>query len=307
MSARELTYQKFRHFFQVNYYFFILQILQIGKKRNIALIRLRGQSFDLYCEHDILSIILNLSAPMLSLALIVPRAASAALPVAGRAISSIRLLHVGIWLLGPADKRRGGGGSSADAPVSAPASDGALGGMTPAELAAAAGRAVEHARRELSRLRGGVASPSMLDAISVDAYGERQPMSALAQISLKNPMLFVVSPFDAALAPAIANAVRDAGLGLNPIVDGAAVRVPVPKPSRETRDANIKLVAKISEAAKATIRRHRQASLDGLKKAEGVSSDDVFRQMKELQDVASKVTEEVTKLAEKKRAEIEAA
>ena len=96
-------------------------------------------------------------------------------------------------------------------------------------------------------------------------------------------------------------------MSLSSTLEVGVVRVPVPKPSRETRDANLKLVAKVAEAAKAAIRRHRQAALDGLKKAEGVSSDDVFRQIKELQDVANKVTDEVTKLAEKKRAEIEAA
>ena len=71
------------------------------------------------------------------------------------------------------------------------------------------------------------------------------------------------------LSTAIATAVRDAGLNLNPRVEGLVIKVPVPKPSRETRDANIKLAGKVAEAAKATIRRQRQAALDGLKKLDG--------------------------------------
>ena len=71
------------------------------------------------------------------------------------------------------------------------------------------------------------------------------------------------------MASAIADAIRDAGLNLNPAVDGSAVRVPVPKPSKETRDATLKLVSKIGEAARGRIRRVRQAAMDKLKKVEG--------------------------------------
>ncbi len=272
-------------------------------------------------------------------------------PVARRcAALCLRGVHGSAWASGGGggggggDRRRGRESPPAAAGASAGASS-ALGGVSPAELAATAGKAVEHAARELSRLRGGgAAAPTLLDGVSVAAYGERAPLASLAQVTLASPALFVLSPcvpaaradciqpplarraasggraasrhprprpaparrYDAALAPAVAAAVRDAGLGLSPIVDGAVVRVPVPAPSRETRDANLKLVAKIAEAAKATIRRHRQAALDGLKKMDGVSSDAVFRQIKELQEVANKVTDEVTKLAERKRKEIEA-
>ena len=216
----------------------------------------------------------------------------------------------------------------------------------------------------------------MLDHITVDAYGEHQPLASLAQVQLRSPTLFVLSPFDAAvsvtgvaaaitppppplpllthiisalpaltqLSPAIASAVRDAGLNLNPVIEALAIKVPVPKPSRETRDANAKLAGKIAEAAKAAIRRQRQTALDALKKADGASAplrsrwrsedncrvegrgrprralhahvrphdpglskDDLFRATKELTEVATTATEEVSKIAERKRAEIEAA
>ena len=75
--------------------------------------------------------------------------------------------------------------------------------------------------------------------------------------------------FSVQTANAIADAIRDAGLNLNPSVEGSVVRVPVPKPSKESRDATVKLAAKIAEAAKNRVRRVRQAAMDKLKKLEG--------------------------------------
>lgn len=173
------------------------------------------------------------------------------------------------------DKGGGGkGGASGGSETSVDANGPDVGGLDdidPANLKVQMTKSIEYAKREFAKLRGGTATPQMLDHVQVEAYGERQPLSGLAQVSLKNPQLFVISPFDAALANAISNAIRDAGLNLNPSVEGQAVKVPVPKPSKETRDTNLKLVAKIGEAAKAAIRRVRQGALDKLKKMEGKS------------------------------------
>lgn len=111
------------------------------------------------------------------------------------------------------------------------------------------------------------------------------------------------------LVAAIDHAIRHAGLSLNPAVEGNLVRVPVPKASKETRDANLKLVGKIAEEAKARVRRMRQAAMDKYKKAgdSGISTDVVFAELKEIQRVATEATDEITKLADKKKAEIEAA
>lgn len=146
----------------------------------------------------------------------------------------------------------------------------------------------------------------MLDHVMVEAYGDKQPLPGVAQIALKNPNLIAVSPFDAALANAVANAIRDAGLNLNPAVEGNVVRVPIPKASKETKDATLKLITKISDNAKNRVRKVRQTALDKLKKLEGVSADDVFRDMKEVQAVATTATDAITKLVDKKKAEVTA-
>lgn len=109
------------------------------------------------------------------------------------------------------------------------------------------------------------------------------------------------------LAPAIADAIRDADLNLNPIVEGNSLRVPVPKSSKETREATVKLISKIAEAAKTRVRRVRQAAMDKLKKAsDTVSQDVVYREMKDVQAATNAASEEIAKLAEKKKLEVEA-
>ena len=147
----------------------------------------------------------------------------------------------------------------------------------------------------------------MLDGVLVEAYGERQPLSAVAQVALRSAQLLVVSPFDAALAPAVADAIRDADLNLNPSVDGGAVRVPVPRSSKETREATARLASKAAESAKVRARRLRQAALDRLRKQAGVSEDDVRRETKVVEEQVSAAVALIQAIADKKRVEIEAA
>lgn len=243
------------------------------------------------------------SAPVYSTVLL--RAAAAG------ALVRVRSVHLCAALRAAPKAKRGGvaaAGAGDEHGSAAEVDDAVVGDIAdPALVKVAMAKSIEHAKREFAKLRGGTATPQMLDHITVEAYGERQPLSALAQATLKSPQLFVVSPFDTANLSAVSNAIRDGGLNLNPSVDGSVVKVPIPKPSKETRDMNAKLVSKVAEAAKASIRRMRQAALDKLKKLEGVSSDDVFRQVKEVQAVANAATDEVTRLADKKKAEIESA
>ena len=176
--------------------------------------------------------------------------------------------------------------------------DKSLGGML--------ARACDYARRELGKLRGATASPALLDHVRVDAYGESQGLRDVAQVSLKGAAMLVVNPFDGALAGAIADAIRDADLGLNPAVDGDVVRVPVPKASKETRDAAAKLASKIAEHAKTRARRARAAALEKLKKA-ALPEDDARREEKAVEEAVAAAVADIAKQADAKRAEIERA
>lgn len=177
----------------------------------------------------------------------------------------------------------------------------------PKDLKASLTRLIESYKRELSKLRGATASPGMLDSVIVEAYGERQPLTSLAQVSLKSPNLLVVNPFDSALSQQIAEAIRAVEeLNLNPSVDGQIVNVPVPKTSKETREATAKLVSKAAEGAKVRVRRLRQAALERIKKqSEGNSEDNIRRENKIVDDQVSSVVTDITKLADKKRIEVE--
>ena len=108
------------------------------------------------------------------------------------------------------------------------------------------------------------------------------------------------------LTEVISDAIRDADLNLNPQVEGNTIRVPVPKPSKETREATAKLVSKIAETAKNRVRRVRQAAMDKIKKVEGASPDDTFREMKEIDGMTAAATAEITGAADRKRKEVEA-
>jgi len=108
-------------------------------------------------------------------------------------------------------------------------------------------------------------------------------------------------------ASAIADGIRSAGLNLNPSVDGTIVRVPVPKASKETRDATLKLVSKVAEAAKTRVRRGRQAAMGKMKKGGGVSTHHGFRDIKEGQDPPKTPADEIAKAADPQKAEVGAA
>jgi ribosome recycling factor len=172
------------------------------------------------------------------------------------------------------------------------------------DLASMLGRSVDYARREMAKVRGSVVSASMLDHVLVEAYGEMQPMRDVGQVSLKGAAMLVVNPFDASLAEAVGNAIRDADLGLNPTVEGAVVRVAVPKASKETREAAAKLVSKIAEHAKTRARRARAADLERIKKA-ALPEDDARRESKVVEEAVAAATAEIAKLADAKRLEIE--
>jgi len=175
-------------------------------------------------------------------------------------------------------------------------------------LPATLARQVASLKRELERIRGATPSAAMLDGVRVPAYGEHKALAELAQVVLRPPSTLLVSPFDAALAGAISEAIRAADLGLNPVDEGpgAPLRVPIPKASKESREAAVKLVSRAAEQAKVRVRRVRAGALAELKKASaGLSEDDARREAEAVEKQAAAATAEVAKLAEAKRVQLE--
>jgi ribosome recycling factor len=155
-------------------------------------------------------------------------------------------------------------------------------------------RAIEHVKTEFATVRTGRASSALIENLMVDYYGADTPLKQLANFSVPEPRLLVVSPFDKGAMGAIEKAIGNADLGLNPSNDGNVIRLTFPSLTEERRKAFVKLVRTKAEEGKVAlraVRRHARQELENLEKEEGLSSDDIER----LEKVLDKMThDEVT-------------
>lgn len=143
--------------------------------------------------------------------------------------------------------------------------------------------AVAAFRSDLASLRTGRASSSLLDAVVVPAYGSDMPIDQLATITVPEPRMLSVQVWDASLAGAVEKAIRNSGLGLNPISAGANLRIPLPELNEERRKSLVKLAHQYAENARIAARHVRRDGIDGAKKAEkdGALSEDASRKLGE--------------------------
>ena len=152
-------------------------------------------------------------------------------------------------------------------------------------------RALEHVKAEFATVRTGRASSSLIEHLLVDYYGADTPLNQLANFSVPEPRLLVVSPFDKGAMAAIEKAIGNADLGLNPSNDGNVIRLTFPSLTEERRKAFVKLVRTKAEDGKVAlrgVRRHARQELENLEKEEGLSSDDI----EHLEKVLDKMTQE---------------
>jgi ribosome recycling factor len=158
--------------------------------------------------------------------------------------------------------------------------------------------AFEALRKEFSGLRTGRASASLLDPVSVEAYGNVMPLNQLATVSVPEPRLISVTVWDRAMAKAVDKAIREAGLGLNPQTEGAVIRVPIPDLTEDRRRELTKVAAKYAEQARIHVRNVRRDGLDPLKKKEkdGDISQDQHRKLQH--DIQALTDEYIQKIDE---------
>ena len=126
--------------------------------------------------------------------------------------------------------------------------------------------ATDHVRRELAGIRTGRASITILDSVQVEMYGSHLPLNQCASLSVPEPTLIVANPFDTSQITAVEKAIRNANLGLNPSNDGKVVRVPIPPLTDERRKELSKLVHKLAEAGRNSVREVRRDANEVLKK-----------------------------------------
>jgi ribosome recycling factor len=165
-------------------------------------------------------------------------------------------------------------------------------------------KGVEAAKREFASVRSGKASPSMLDTIKVEMYGQMMSMNQCAQVSAPEPRLLVVTPFDKGQAKAVEKAIRESGLGFDPSMQGHIIRVPLPAMNEQRRKELAKQVHKYAEDGRIAIRHARTNGRDALKKLNGVSEDDVKHAEKDLQKLHDDEIAKIDSAMKAKEAEI---
>ena len=165
-------------------------------------------------------------------------------------------------------------------------------------------KGIEATKREFASVRSGKSSPNMLDTVKVELYGTMMQMNQVGQVSAPEPRLILVTPFDKSQIKAIEKAIREAGLGLDPVTQGAVIRVPLPSMNEERRKELVKVLHKYAEDGRIAIRHARTHSRDILKKLDGVSEDDVKHAEKDLQKQHDEYIAKVDALMKAKEAEI---
>lgn len=177
------------------------------------------------------------------------------------------------------------------------------------ELLAEAGQkmdqAVEHVMSEFATVRTGRANPQILARITVEYYGQTTPLLQLASVSVPEPRLLMVAPFDRSTLNDIERAISQSDLGLNPSNDGNVIRLAFPPLTEERREELVRLVRHMAEEGRVAVRNIRRHAKSDIEELHGeISDDDIRRAEKDLQDVTDSHTDRIDTLLEHKEAEL---
>ncbi|MGQ9705705.1 MAG: ribosome recycling factor [bacterium] len=168
-------------------------------------------------------------------------------------------------------------------------------------------RTVDAIRKEFASIRTGIASVSLLDNIKVECYGALSPLNQIATISAPEPKLLMIQPWDKTIISNIEKAIYTSDLGLTPINDGKVIRLRIPSLTEERRMELAKLIGKLGEEGKVSIRRTRSDTNKTIQKMEKdklISEDDRVSYEKKVQKLTDNYCEEIDELIEKKREEL---
>ena len=166
--------------------------------------------------------------------------------------------------------------------------------------------AMDSLRHEFSSLRTGRASASMIDPITVDAYGSPTPINQVGTVNVPEPRMVTINVWDKALVGKVEKAIRESGLGINPQLNGTIIMLPIPELNEERRKELTKVAAGYAESARVAIRNVRRDGMDQIKKAKskGMAEDDQKFWEASVQELTDKMIAEVDKALESKQAEI---
>ncbi|HEX6075066.1 MAG TPA: ribosome recycling factor [Micromonosporaceae bacterium] len=168
-------------------------------------------------------------------------------------------------------------------------------------------KAIDHAKEEFVTIRTGRATPAIFSRITVDYYGTRTPLPQLASISIPEPRMALIKPYDASQIGAMERAIRDSDLGVNPNNEGTLIRIVLPQMTEERRHQMIKVARHKAEEARVAvrnIRRKAKEELDRIQRDGEAGEDEVRRAEKELEDITHRYVVHVDEILKHKEAEL---
>ncbi len=165
-------------------------------------------------------------------------------------------------------------------------------------------KAIEATEREFSKIRAGQASPAILNDIRIDYYGTPTPISQVAKVSVPEPRMLLVAPWEKSLVDLIEKAIYAANIGLTPMKDGNSIRVSLPILTTERRQELAKVARKHAEDGRVAIRNIRRDANDAIKKDKEVPEDEAKKQQDEIQKATDKAIAQIDALLAAKEADI---
>jgi ribosome recycling factor len=168
-------------------------------------------------------------------------------------------------------------------------------------------KAIEVLRKDFASLRAGRASPALLDKVLVDYYGTPTPINQMANVSVPEPRLLVIQPWDKSIISKIEKAIMKSDLGLTPNNDGTVIRLAIPQLTQERRNELVKVVKKKGEETRVAIRNVRRDANEHLKEFEKkheISEDENKKALEDVQKLTDKCIKEVDQVIEHKESEI---
>ena len=154
----------------------------------------------------------------------------------------------------------------------------------------------QSAKSEISGIRAGRASPGMLDSIKVEAYGQKMSLNQLGNITTPDPRSINVEVWDASNVSLVDKSLRESNLGINPIIEGNLIRLPLPQLTEERRDEFLKVIGKIVESAKVAIRNIRRDGIEKVKASEkekNISQDESKKFQNDIENMTSEFIKKI--------------
>ena len=163
---------------------------------------------------------------------------------------------------------------------------------------------LDRLKGEYARLQTGRASAALIEGVSVLAYGQKQPLKAVAGISIQDARTIVVQPWDRGIMGDIERSLQKADLGTSPVNDGTVIRISLPPFTEERRKSLVKIVHELAEEARIAVRQHRQDAHSAVKKDKARAEDERFRVDKQVQEAVDRANTDIEQLAGKKEKDI---